>query len=302
MNIHEIQNIMTMNELEDYHSAINEAIENRKKFITLSEMANNASKKSFGFIKEAFEGISPELFNSVKGKKIINKYVNTIKENKNLSNLHVLYENLRKVGKDSDLDFFINNIANTTWEINKKTINEDILKLGRILAEGMLTIGTKSSNMLPEENVTFNSAVKYLAENKRSNNNIAEYSDAIKIIREHISKNESVKNIFEKIDLDTYVNQMVESFNKKYSDLTNEEKIIIKEFNNSSNKEDVFNRYKQECIKKLSEAKLECDNNSDKTSSNRINAVLEKVMNKSFVLENASTDICGFMDLTKLFE
>lgn len=302
MNIHEIQNIMTMNELEDYHSAINEAIENRKKFITLSEMANNASKKSFGFIKEAFEGISPELFNSVKGKKIINKYVNTIKENKNLSILHVLYENLRKVGKDSDLDFFINNIANTTWEINKKTINEDILKLGRILAEGMLTIGTKSSNMLPEENVTFNSAVKYLAENKRSNNNIAEYSDAIKIIREHISKNESVKNIFEKIDLDTYVNQMVESFNKKYSDLTNEEKIIIKEFNNSSNKEDVFNRYKQECIKKLSEAKLECDNNSDKTSSNRINAVLEKVMNKSFVLENASTDICGFMDLTKLFE
>ena len=66
--------------------------------------------------------------------------------------------------------------------------------------------------------------------------------------------------------------------------------------------DELFNQYKEECIKKLTEAKIECDNNSDKTSSNRINAVLEKITNKNFVIENAGTDICGFMDLTKLFE
>jgi hypothetical protein len=302
MNIQEIQNIKTLNELEVYEKTIKEAIENRKEFISLCEAADNASKKSFGFIKEAFETISPELFNSKSGKQVISKYVNTIKESKNLSNLHVLYENLRKTGKDTDMDFFINNIANTSWGINHKTLNEDILKLGRVLSEGILTVGSKSLATLPTENTKFDNAVRYIAEHKRTNNNISAYSDAVKVIREHVSSNESVKNIFENIDIDTYVNHMIESFNRKYSDLSNEEKQLIKEFNNCSNKEDVFNRYKNECIQKLSEAKAECDNNADKTSSNRINAVLEKVTNKQFVLENAGTDICGFMDLTKLFE
>lgn len=302
MNIQEIQNIKTITELELYRKAINEAIENRKNFISLCEVADNASKKSFGYIKEAFETISPELFNIKEGKIVINKYVKTIKENKNLSNLHVLYENLRKIGKDSDMDFFVNNIANTNWELNKKTITEDILKLGRILSEGILTLGYKSNNMLPNENKKLDEAVKFIAENKRNTKNIAEYSDAIKVIREHISKNNSVKNIFESIDIDIYANQMIESFNRKYSDLTSEEKNVIKEFNKASNKEELFNQYKEECIKKLTEAKIECDNNSDKTSSNRINAVLEKITNKNFVIENAGTDICGFMDLTKLFE
>ena len=291
-----------MNELESYKLSINEAIENRKNFISLCEMADSASKKSFGFIKEAFENISPELFNTKEGKKIISNYVKTIKENKNLSNLHILYENIRKMGKDSDLNFFINGIANTSWNINKKTISKDTLKLGRILAEGILSIGEKASNLIPEENTMLNNAIKFISENKRTNSNIVEYSDAVKVVSEHVSKNESVKNIFEKIDLDIYANNLIESFNKKYSDLSENEKNIIKEFNNSQNKEEVFNRYKEECIKKLSEAKLECDNNSDKTTSNRINAVLEKVSNKQFVLENAGTDICGFMDLTKLFE
>ena len=206
------------------------------------------------------------------------------------------------MGKDSDLNFFINGIANTSWNINKKTISEDTLKLGRILAEGILSIGEKASSLIPEENTILNNAIKFISENKRTNSNIVEYSDAVKVVSEHVSKNESVKNIFEKIDLDIYANNLIESFNKKYSDLSENEKNIIKEFNNSQNKEEVFNRYKEECIKKLSEAKSECDNNSDKTASNRINAVLEKVSNKQFVLENAGTDICGFMDLTKLFE
>lgn len=302
MNITEIKNIKTISELEAYSKMINEAINERKNFISLCEVANNASKKSFGFIKEAFENISPELFKTKTGKAIINKYVNTIKENKNLSNLHTLYENLRKISKDSDIDFFINNIANTPWGINKKTVNEDVLKLGRILSEGLLSIGSNPHNLLPEEKNKFDNAVKYISQNKHNSKNIADFSEAVKVIREHISKNNNNRSIFENKDVDAFAKQMIESFNIKYSELSKDEKNIIKEFNKSENKEEVFNLYKNDCIKKLTEAKIDYDNKLDNDSANRINSVLEKVTNKKFVIENAGTDICGFMNLAKLFE
>lgn len=298
-----INDFKTIEELENYRKEINEACDKRADFITLCEKADKLSHKPFGYIKDCFEAIAPELFESKEGKKIMSNYSKTIRENKNLSALHNLYENIRKSGKDMDIDFFANNIANTNWNVDKKTLSEDTLKVGRILAEGYLHLGKSAEDLFPSENTVLESAVSYIAENKKTNKNIAEYSNAIKVIKENISSKESEENVFESTDLDALAKNLLQEFNKKYSsELTKEEANALREVSSSENKEDVFNKYKNACQNKLSESKKDFEEKGDKSSSERMTAILEQVSNKTYSLENLGNDICGFIELKSIFE
>ena len=293
--LNKINEIKTNKELLDFKSKINEAIEKRQKFISLCEVAEEKSTKSFGYIKEAFENISPDLYNKKGGIKLMGKYVRTIKESKNLNTLNSLYENIRKANAEGDVDFFIKTISETEWNVNNQ-VNEDVLKLGRILAEGILLIGESAIQNLPEEKKSLDNAIKFLSENKKTKNNIAEYSNAIKIIREQVNNNQK-QNVFEKVDIDSFSEKLLEAFNKKYSNLTPEEISIIKKINISENKEEVFNQYKNDCLSKLSSFIEKGNNDSEKIAE-----VYYKLKNKTFIAENIGIDICGFAELTKLFE
>ncbi len=298
-----INDFKTIEEVENYRKEINEACDKRADFITLCEKADKLSHKPFGYIKDCFEAIAPELFESKEGKKIMSNYSKTIRENKNLSALHNLYENIRKSGKDMDIDFFASNIANTNWNVDKKTLSEDTLKVGRILAEGYLHLGKSAEDLFPSENTVLESAVSYIAENKKTNKNIAEYSNAIKVIKENISSKESEENVFESTDLDALAKSLLQEFNKKYSsELTEEEANALREVSSSENKEDVFNKYKNACQSKLSESKKDFEEKGDKSSSERMTAILEQVSNKTYSLENLGNDICGFIELKSIFE
>lgn len=298
-----INDFKTIEEVENYRKEINEACDKRADFITLCEKADKLSHKPFGYIKDCFEAIAPELFKSKEGKKIMSNYSKTIRENKNLSALHNLYENIRKSGKDMDIDFFANNIANTNWNVDKKTLSEDTLKVGRILAEGYLHLGKSAEDLFPSENIVLESAVFYIAENKKTNKNIAEYSNAIKVIKENISSKESEENVFESTDLDVLAKSLLQEFNKKYSsELTEEEANALREVSSSENREDVFNKYKNACQSKLSESKKDFEEKGDKSSSERMTAILEQVSNKTYSLENLGNDICGFIELKSIFE
>ena len=119
MTIYEqISKTKDINSLEEIRKNVNEACDKRAEFINMCNRANELSERSFGYIKEAFESLAPELFETKKGKKIMKKYAETILENKNLSSLHTIYENIRKMHNGSDIDFFVNEISSKNWEIN----------------------------------------------------------------------------------------------------------------------------------------------------------------------------------------
>lgn len=301
-----INTFKTIQDLEEYRDKINEMCDERKKFITLCEEANNLSKKPFAYIKEAFEAISPELFKTNEGKKIMNKYSKLIKESKNLQSLHTVHENIRKAGK-GDIEFFVKTLTEATWYYNGNEVSEDIKKLGRILAEGYLHIGETAKIMLPEENVNISSlteSVEFILENKKKNNNIAKYSDAVKVIKEHILNNsEDTKNVFESVNLDALAKRLVEDFNLKYSDkLTLEEADALREISNSKDKESIFNKYKEVCSSKITEAKNNFEAKGDKDSSDRLKVVLEQISSKSFTTDTVATDICSLIELSNIFE
>jgi hypothetical protein len=298
-----INTFKTLKEVEDYRAMVNEMCDKRSEFIAICEQANKISNKSFGFIKESFEAISPELFKTNEGKKLMNKYTKTIKESKNLSTLHNIHENIRKAGPNTDMNFFINNLALSESSVNVNDLNKETKELGRILAEGYMLIGKDADSMLPSENISLDKAVSFIAENKYSNKNLAEYSDAMKVIREHIMSKKETKNVFESVDLDSLAKSLIDEFNLKYSKLlTVEESKIIKELGNSENREVVFNKYKQDCVAKINEAKMKFDSNGDKSSSDRLGIVLEKIESKTFSSDTVGTDICSLIELTNIFE
>lgn len=296
-----INTFKTVREVEAFRQEINELCNKRKAFITLCEEANSLSEKNFGYIKESFEAISPELFKTKEGKKILNSYTKIIKENKNLSLLHTIYENIRKAGKNIDVDFFVNNIAETKWDINPKTLSEDTKKLGRVLAEGYLYLGEDAKNNLPKENISLDKAVEYIAENFKTSKNIAEYSNAVKIIKENILLNESNLTLFsenKKIEL----SDIIKEFNSKYTDkLTENEIKVLKEISCSNDRESIFNSYKNECIRKITESKKKFDLEGDVESSNRLETVLEQIINKNFSNDTVGHDICNLIELSNIF-
>ena len=95
-----INSFKTVSEVEAYKNSVIEECNSRMEFINMVKKADDLSNKSFGYIKECFEAISPELFNTKDGKAILNKYLSTIKENKNLSLMHGICEGIRKAGKE----------------------------------------------------------------------------------------------------------------------------------------------------------------------------------------------------------
>ena len=69
MTIYEqIKTTKDLDSLEEIRKKVNDACNERAEFINMCNRANDLSEKSFGYIKEAFEGLSPELFESPLGR------------------------------------------------------------------------------------------------------------------------------------------------------------------------------------------------------------------------------------------
>lgn len=291
-----IKEFNTIDEVESYRKAINEACDNRRDYIKSCLRAMELSGKSFGFLKECFESMSDKLYKSKAGKKLIGQYVSTIKNDKNLSNLYSIYENIRKMNSDSDVDYFINSI-NEVFPIS--SISEEAKKkLGNIVCEAYVMLGESAENAIPTEKKNLDSAIEFIAENKKSISNLADYSQAVKIIRESINGNRIIQNSFRQNECIENAMKLVSDFNRKYNkDLTNEEFATIQKIVENTDKESLFQEYKGKCLNRLSEAKSKC--RVDEVD--QMNQIISKVSDKQYCNETINSDICNLIEITNLF-
>jgi len=298
-----IQSLNTIQEIETLRNEINEKLNERRLFIESCVMGDMLSRKSFGYIKEAFENISHQLFKTKGGKKIIKEYAELVKGTKNLSTLHTIYENLRKADKNADIDFLIGKITTTNWGLDLASINEDTYKLGRILAEGIIYLGNECYSLLPEENKTYSDAVEYIIENNIGKKNIVDYSNAVKIIKEHISQRENSSQIkLKNVNIDNLAESLIKNFNEKYADELSEIEIsTLKELCESENREDVFNKYKHSCIESLNAAMNTYADNNNTEAVSKMQNLIEQVSKKEYSLDTITTDITKFVEITDIF-
>lgn len=303
MELRPIEDIRTLKELGEYRKEINEALDSREKFISKCMVANDLANGSFYCIKENFESLSPKLFKSEHGKYLLNKYKSVVKESHNLTSLYSLYENIRKANNSVDLDYFVNSLTENKWVKNGDTLSDDIRKLGSVLAEAYIETGDILD--IKPENKKLDEAVRYIVENKKTSNNISEYSGAIKIIKEHIASKEGSMNVVsEAVNLDSFVEKLVNEFNKKYdtNNLSQEEFNIMKEFCESTNHEAIFEQHKQECKTKLTEVRDGYLKNGDNESANKLSTILEQIDSKHYNSEQALSDVVSLVGLTNIFQ
>ena len=118
----------TIEELDTYQNELNEKFDTRRRVLNLVAEAKELGSKSFGYLKESFENLSSKLFRTDEGKAVMRKYTNVIKENKSLSSLHKLYENIRKAHSGIDFDYFVGTLCETNWNVKAKVkVLESIL-------------------------------------------------------------------------------------------------------------------------------------------------------------------------------
>lgn len=292
-----------VNELDALQNEINEMFDVRRRVLNLVSEAREMGGKSFGYLKESFENMSPKLFKSSEGKAVMNKYTKAIKENKSLSSLHKLYENIRKAHSGIDVDYFVGTLCETSWNVKEKELNEGLQKLAGIVAEGYIVVGEGASKYLGTENDRLDGAIEFIAENKTDKKNIVKYSEAVKVIREAAEKNGNISDSFNK---DTDLDKTIQDLVKKFSD--NEEtdgKDREQAENNivrGGEEETVFRNKKTDCLDSISEAIKKYEADGDKEEVETLQKIHEQITAKEYNAETLGSDICNFIEMTKLFE
>lgn len=298
-----INNMKTIEELDAYQNELNEKFDTRRRVLNLIAEAKELGDKSFGYLKESFENLSSKLFRTDEGKAVMRKYTNVIKENKSLSSLHKLYENIRKAHSGIDFDYFVGTICETNWNVKTKELTEGMEKLAGVVAEGYIVVGEGAGKYLGTENDRLDGAIEFIAENKVGQKNIVKYSEAVKVIREAVEKNGNIADSFKKeTDLDKTIEDLVSKYSKdEYTD-EEEKDMLANQIARSGDEEAVFIKKKTECVDSLDEAiKKYSDGNHDEELST-LKKIHEQVSAKSYNPETIGPDICNFVEMTKLFD
>lgn len=294
-----IKNFNTIEEIEAYRTKINEACDKRSEYIDLIRKASTLTDMSFPYLKESFDNLSQALFFSENGRNIIAKYIVEVKRNKDLSTLYDLCESIRNTNESSDMDYFINYITGNEWNIDRKKLEEGRKKIGKIVAEAYVMIGKQAEDLMPEQNADMEDAIKMISESRKTNKNIAEYSQAVKVIRENAMSRKAPQKIYGIKNLDEYVTNFMENVNMKYSKLTDEEKETVKKILESSDKKTAFDKCKDFCIERIENEKKKQEANGDSSVINRLNSIMESVKAKEYSSEK---DLENIVEMIKIFE
>ena len=298
-----INNAKSLNELDALQNEINEQFDTRRRVLKLVEEAKEMGNKSFGYLKESFENLSPKLFKSEDGKAVMKKYTKVIKENKSLSSLHKLYENIRKAHTGIDIDYFVGTLCETNWNVKENELTEGLNKLAGIVAEGYIVVGEGAGKYLGTENDRLDGAIEFIAENKVGPKNLVKYSEAVKVVREAVEKNGNIADSFKKeTDLDKTIEDLVAKYSKdEYTDEEEKEQ-LQNQIARSGDEETVFTKKKTDCLNSLDEAikKYEDGEHADELAT--LKKIHEQVSAKSYNPETIGPDICNFVEMSKLFE
>lgn len=298
-----INDMKSIEELDAYQNELNEMFDTRRRVLNLVSEAKEMGGKSFGYLKESFENMSPKLFKSDEGKAVMNKYAKAIKENKSLSSLHKLYENIRKAHGGIDVDYFVGTICETNWNVKEKELTEGTQKLASIVAEGYIVVGEGAGKYLGTENDRLDGAIEFIAENKVGQKNIVKYSEAVKVIREAVEKNGNIADSFKKeTDLDQTIEDLVTKYSKDDYSEEEEKDALQNQIARSGDEETVFVNKKTDCLKSLDEAIKKYEDGQHEDELTTLKKIHEQVSAKSYNPETIGPDICNFVEMSKLFE
>lgn len=288
----EINSIMDINELNDSFNEISSLFESRKRYLNMLNEAAKLENTSFSFIKEAFEGMTPELYNTTEGRNLLKRYINEVQSNETLSKMYSIYENVYHAPANIDDSFMSEAIMSAN--INRKEYTEATKKLASLLSEAFITLNGNVDFSFTRNLVALDESIDALVTSKRNLKNIAEDTLRKMQVEKYISENKGTM-ARPKFNKDNKIDALLEDFNAKYSD--SEHADLIK--NVLKDNGELFESYKSKCLTTIKETLAANENHVD---ADRLHSIYEAVEKKTFNKETIASDIANFIELTKMVE
>ena len=261
-----------MKEADKFHNQMEDAYE---KYAEAARNSDEILNSKFAALNMAYESVLPYLLS--KNKKVVNEGISLMKNDKNLIAQYNFHNAMKNYNCDGNAIDYVNEAWDMTREnIDRSTVDESNRKFAKFLAKN----GIKPIQ-IDEERYRYNHACDYLMSNPRKLGNLAETTNAVKTIGEYIEKhkkpNRNNNAVNEAINNRELVNTIIDS--KKNVDETK--------------KKSLFNRIKNECLKKIDKVISE----SDAKDKERLLSIRETIMMKEFSNESVVADVAKLLEI-----
>ena len=253
----------------------------------------------FGTIKNTFTNliIESQITGDEKGKKLYKKFLKTLNEDDSLRTAYLVYLNLEKKTIDNEVEANHYLDENLSLIKNKLRGKTNIKKLGKMLVENGVTL-LETSELHKHLNT--------LISTKKDASTIDILHESRKNVVSWLLKDKNVNledrtNIRENIDVQKFLTVATEKYNEKYSNITEEEKNIIKVLRSGDDKkkEELLRSIIKETISLINK---ELNNNIDIDLKTKLLETKEAIFNFSeYNIDSFGDDIKKIYEIKSVF-
>lgn len=283
---------------EEFESVINQRIEKAM----VNEAFDDLSNLSFGSLKSLFESVSDKLYDTKGGCKLIRRYIQLMKENKDLNSLYTITDIIVHPVNITNKDLFMSHLDKLSENINVKNLMSGKLKLAKIIKECLTEAGV-DANFINEHKCTngdIYEAIEYVFSVKPTASNICEQTNKRDFIMNHIvCENTNDTNN------DSVVEECanIKSLNDVFSDDLDEWEVgITRDLAlcelADNDKSSLFDDYKNSCISIIDEILDDCDIET----KSRFMAMKEQLETKKYNSETVTDDLLKLAELRYTLE
>ena len=287
-----IQLIKKTNSLNELNNIKNDFLAECKKQENKINVSNLLYQiNNFCGAKTLFESLAPSLISKKDGKKIINKYVNIIKENNSLKTLYAYYEGLKTNKNPENKKTYITEALSITKPIIYNEYVKGVGNIINVISEAFKLLGDEYilNNISYDKNSDIiGESLLYLSTTKKNIKNLNEYMQHIDKVSDNLIENES-KNI----DVDLTLEEIVTDMKQKISE-SNVDNIF-----NTDNKEKTFKESKEVCLEMISNQK---ELNSDNEIINKLTEMENKLIKKQYTYETFTKDMLYMTELQEILK
>ena len=289
----------TIGDFQRLKESLNDVIDKRITKMKLEECINSFNSLSFACLNEIFKNTVDKLYETKEGKRLIKKYVKTIKESNDLKKVYSIYNIVNSTNKINDGTLFIKESISLIKEIDKKNYGDSLSSISDIVKECAVSANLDTEaieNIKDKYHGSISESLDYVLFNKMDMNNIVEYTNGLSRITNFINENKKHEN--DLMAEGKSICELIGDFDKLFTnDIEIWESTAIKDISlaelSGKDKKDVFEEYKSECLSIIEENL----NEKDAENSSRFQGMKEKLLKKEFNSDTIVEDILMLSEL-----
>lgn len=289
----------TIGDFQRLKESLNDVIDKRITKMKLEECINSFNALSFACLNEIFKNTVDKLYETKEGKRLIKKYVKTIKESNDLKKVYSIYNIVNSPNKINDGTLFIKESISLIEEIDKKNYGDSLSSISDIVKECAVSANLDTEaieNIKDKYHGSISESLDYVLFNKMDMNNIVEYTNGLSRITNFINENKKHEN--DLMAEGKSICELIGDFDKLFTnDIEIWESTAIKDISlaelSGKDKKRVFEEYKSECLSIIEENL----NEKDVENSSRFQGMKEKLLKKEFNSDTIVEDILMLSEL-----